>query len=229
MLCSDSACVTCFNLTSRWCSFIRRLTILSISPMYTCPQKQGILYIPAELSGGLWSLGFLKICPIFLGGLKIVWILCDLFNILPIRSVVPLTYGRMDKILSSDYVSETIVLFACLLIVLIMSFLSCPFFCKAIFKWLSSVCRCSLSEMVKALCTSELIVFVLSDGADSACRYLSVCWFSVHLMTYIYIYILFIKLKYIYIYNKAYRKLYKFYLRHLFIYFTVLTIITLRI
>ena len=28
------------------------------------------------------------------------------------------------------------------------------------------------------------------------------------------------------IYNKAYRKLYKFYLRYLFIYFTVLTIIT---
>ena len=28
------------------------------------------------------------------------------------------------------------------------------------------------------------------------------------------------------IYNKAYRKLYKFYLSHLFIYFTVLTIIT---
>jgi len=54
MLCSDSAdCVTCFNLTSRWCSFIRRLTILPVSSMYTYPQEQGILYTPAELSGGL--------------------------------------------------------------------------------------------------------------------------------------------------------------------------------
>ena len=82
------------------CSFIRRLTILPVSPMYTCPQEQNILYTPAELSGGLWSLGFFKICPIFLDGLenlKIVWILC-LFNILPIRSVVPLTYGRIDPL-----------------------------------------------------------------------------------------------------------------------------------
>jgi len=110
--CSDNAdCVICFNLISHWCSFIRRLTILPVSPMYTCPQKQDILYIPAELSGGLWSLGFLKICPIFLCGLKIVRILC-LFNILLIQSFVPLTYERMDRILSSDCVSETVVLFA---------------------------------------------------------------------------------------------------------------------
>jgi len=43
------------------------------------------------------------------------------------------------------------------LIVLIMSFLLGLFFYKASFKWLSSVCKCSLSEMVKAICTSELI------------------------------------------------------------------------
>ena len=96
-----------------------------------------------------------------MGGLKIVRILC-LFNILPIQSVVPLTYGRIDRILSSGCVSETVVLFACLLIVLIMSFLLCPFFCKASFKWLSSVC--SLSEMEKALCTSELIADCLCAG-----------------------------------------------------------------
>ena len=145
-------------------------------PMYTCPQEQGILYTPAELSGGLWSLEFLKICPIFLGGLKIIRILC-LFNILPIWFVVPLTYGRMDRILSSGCVSETVVLFACLLIVLIMPFLLCQFFCKASFKWLNSVCRCSLSEMMKALCTSDLIADCFCDGwwCDSACKYLSVC------------------------------------------------------
>jgi len=45
MLCSDNAdCVTCFSLTSYWCSFIRRLIILPVSPMYICPQEQGILY-----------------------------------------------------------------------------------------------------------------------------------------------------------------------------------------
>ena len=103
------------------CSFIRRLINLSVSPMYTCPQKQGILYTPAELSGSLWSLGFLKIYSISLGGLKIVRILY-LFNILPIR-FVPLTYGRMDRIFSSDCVSDNVVLFAYLLIVLIISFI----------------------------------------------------------------------------------------------------------
>jgi len=46
MLCSDNAdCVMCFSLTSRWCSFIRILTILPVSPMYTFPQEQGILYL----------------------------------------------------------------------------------------------------------------------------------------------------------------------------------------
>ena len=105
MLCSDNAdCVACFSLTSRWYSFIRRLTILPVSPMYTCPQEQGILYILAELSRDLWSLGSLKICLISLDWLKIVRILC-LFNILPIRSVVPLTY---ERILSSCYMSEIV-------------------------------------------------------------------------------------------------------------------------
>ena len=108
-----------------------------------------------------------------MSGLKIVRILC-LFNILPIRSVVLLTYGRMDRILSSGCVSEIVVLFACLLIVLIMSFLSCPFFCKASFKWLSSVCKCSLSEMEKALCTSESIAdcSVMGGGAT---RHVGIC------------------------------------------------------
>jgi len=125
--------------------------------------KYFVYKAPAELNGDLWFLGFLKIFPIFLDSLKIVWILC-LFNILPIWSVVPLTYGRMDRILSFDCALETVILFECLLIVLIISFLSCPFFYKANFKWLSSVYRYSLSEIVKALCISELTVFVLGGG-----------------------------------------------------------------
>ena len=82
-------------------------------PMYICSQEEGILYIPAELSGGLRSLGFLKICPIFLSDLKIIRILC-LFNILPIQSVVPLTYGRTDGIPSS----ETVVLSAFIVLII---------------------------------------------------------------------------------------------------------------
>ena len=40
MLCFDNSnCTTCFNLTSRWCPFIRKLTILPVFPMYTCPQE----------------------------------------------------------------------------------------------------------------------------------------------------------------------------------------------
>ena len=162
LLCSDNAdCETCFR--HHIGSFIRRLTILPVSSMYTCPQEQDILYTLAELNGGLWFLGFLKICPIFLDGLKIVQILC-LLNILPIRSVAPLIYGRMNRIFSSDCVSETVVLFACLLI---MSFLSCPFFCCVRFfvrliKWLNSVYKCSLSE--KALCTSKLIADCFCAG-----------------------------------------------------------------
>jgi len=145
MLCSDNAdCVMYFSLTSRWCSFIRRSFDHSLGFSNVYLPAEDILYTPAELSGDLWSLGFLKICPIFLGDLRIVRILC-LFNILPIRSVVLSLYGRIDRILSSGCASEVVVLFACLLIVLIMSFLSYPFFCKASFKWLSSVYRCSLS------------------------------------------------------------------------------------
>jgi len=55
-------------------------------------------------------------------------------------------------------------LLVCLLIIFI-SFLSCPFFCKAYFTWLSFVYKCSLLETVKALSISELIVdfFVLND------------------------------------------------------------------
>jgi len=142
--------------------------------MYTCSQEQDILYTPAELSGSLWSLGFLKICPIFLGDLKIVWI-C-LFNILPIRSIVPLTYGSMDKILSSDCVSETVL--SCLH----WLFWLC-LFCRVRFSvklflsdWVLSVdvlCQrwWKLYVQVNWLQT----VFVLDDGGYLGMRYLSVC------------------------------------------------------
>jgi len=70
----------CFSLMSRWCSFIM---YINHSPgffeMYTFSQERDILYTPAELSGDLWFLGFLKICSIFLGGLKTIWMLY-LFN-----------------------------------------------------------------------------------------------------------------------------------------------------
>ena len=61
-----------------------------------------------------------------------------------------------------------------LLIILVMSVF---LLYKTSFRWLSSVCRCSLSEMVKALCTSELIADCFCAGwwCDSACKYLSVC------------------------------------------------------
>jgi len=152
---------------------------LPVSPMYTFPQEQDILCTPAELSGGLWSLGFLKICPIFLGDLKTVWML--LFNILPMQSVVLFIYRRMEKIflpISCDgCVLWFIAFLMYLLIILFVSFLSCPFFWKACFRWLSPVCKCSLSEMVKVLCTTELIADCFCAGwwCDSACKYLSVC------------------------------------------------------
>ena len=163
------------------CFFISWLTILPIYLQFLqciLAQEQVILYTSAKLSGSLWSLGFLKICPIFLSDLKIIRVLY-LFNILLIRFVVPLTYRRMDRILSSDCVSETVVLFACLLIVLIMSFVSCPFFCKSNFKWLSSICKCSLSEMMKALCRVNWlqIVFVLSGAIRHVDIYLCVLVF----------------------------------------------------
>ena len=119
-LCSDNAdCVMCFNLIPCWCSFICRLTILLVSSMYTCPQEQGILYTPAELCGGLWSLGFLKICSIFLG-LKFAYV-CLISNLLFLWYM-----GEWIGFFLSDCVSETIVLFACLLIIYV--FLSCPIF-----------------------------------------------------------------------------------------------------
>jgi len=88
------------------------------------------VYLPAGTRyfvyscGAEWrSLEFLKICPIFLDDLKIVRILC-LFNILLIRSIVVCQKPLCLYIYS---------------IVLMMSFLSCPFFCKISFKWLSSI------------------------------------------------------------------------------------------
>ena len=119
------------------------------------------------------SLGFLKICSIFLGGLKIIRILC-LFNILPIRSVVSFTYRRMYRILLSDCVSEIVVLFACYIDCFDCVFFVMFVFCKASFKWLSSIRRCFLSEMVKALCELIETVFVLGD---LACIYLCVLVF----------------------------------------------------
>jgi len=98
-----------------------------------------------------------------------------LFNILPIRYVISFIYGKMEKVLltvSSCNGCVGVALLVCLLINLFISFLSCPFFSKACFRWLNSV---FLSEMVKALCTNELITDCFCDGwCDLACKYLSV-------------------------------------------------------
>jgi len=139
-----------FNLTSR-CSFIRRLTIVPVFLMYLPAGTRYFVY-PAELSGDLWSLGFLKIFLIFLNGLKIVRILC-LFNTLLIRSVVSLIYRKMNRILSIASQRPL----SCLHNYL--GYLFCPFFCKASFR-LSSVCRCFLSAMMKALCTNDCRLFL---------------------------------------------------------------------
>jgi len=125
-LCSDNA--NCVTFLTRHHVGVLLFVGWPFSRFLQCilARRNKVFYI-FLLSRDLWFLEFLKIYPVFFDGLKIIQILC-LFNILPIRSVVPLTYGRMDRILSSDCVSETVVLFAYLLIVLIISFLSCPFF-----------------------------------------------------------------------------------------------------
>jgi len=177
MLCSDNAdCVTYFSLISRWCSFIRKLIILPVSPIYTCPQEQNILYI-LELSGGSWSLGFLKIYPIFLGSLKFGY--CVSLICLPIRSVVLLTYGRMDRILSSDCVSETVVLFAYLLIVLLYLFCRVRFSVRLILNdWVLSVDILYQRWWKFYVQVNQLqTVFVVMT------RHIGIylCWFSVYL------------------------------------------------
>ena len=133
-------------------------------------------------SWGLWSLGFLKIYAIFLGDLKIVWILC-LFNILPIRCIILLIYGRMDRILSSGCVLEIVVI----LIVLIVLGLFCHirFSVKLVLNsWVLSVdvlCQrwWKLNVQVSWLQT----VFVLGSGTRHVSIYLCVCWFPVYLMS----------------------------------------------
>jgi len=128
---SNADCVACFSLTSRWCTFFHKLTILPISPMYTCPQEQGIFYTPSELNRGLWSLGFLKISPIFLGGLKIVWIL----YLISCQSDL-LFLWHIGEWIESFHLIVCQKLLSCLLIILVMFFLSRPFFCKTSFRWL---------------------------------------------------------------------------------------------
>ena len=78
----------------------------------------------------------------------------------------------MDRILLSDCVSEIVVLFACYIDCFDCVFFVMSVFCKASFKWLSSVCRCFLSEMV--LCELIETVFVLGD---LVCIYLCVLVF----------------------------------------------------
>lgn len=124
------------------------------------------------------SLGFLKICSSFLGGLKMVWMLC-LFK-MSIRSVVPFTYGKMERLLlfnsSCDCVSKLFAPLLCLLIVLSTFFLLHPLHSAVRFvsnSWVLFVDVFS-SEILNAPCISKCIatVFVLDDGAT---WHISIC------------------------------------------------------
>jgi len=179
MLCSGNAdYVICFTLTSRWCFFIRILIIFPISPMYTFPQEQSILYTPVELSGGFWSLRFLKICPIFLGGLKIIWMLY-LFSILPIWFVVLFIYEKRFLLSVSSYdgihcVLGFIALLVCLLIILfIYLFYDVRSFLRLVSDdWVSSVSvHCQRWWKFYVRIDSWLFLW----WCDSACKYLFVC------------------------------------------------------
>jgi len=67
-----------------------------------------------------------------------------------------------------------------------ISFLSCPFFCKVLVLGDCVLFVDVLCQMVKALCTNELIAdcFCAGWSCNSAYRYLPVCVgvFSVHLI-----------------------------------------------
>jgi len=155
-------------------SFIRRLTILPVCPMYTCPQEQ-VYFVHSYGAGGLWFLRFLKICPIFLNGLKIGYCVC----LISCQSDLLFLWHTGEWIGFRLIVCVRNRYLVCMFIDCFDYVLSCPFFCKTIFKWLDSVCRCSLSEMVKDLCTSELIADCFCAGwwCDSACIYLCVLVF----------------------------------------------------
>jgi len=110
--------------------------------MYMFLQEQGILYIPAELSGDLIFRIFQNL-PYRFGefenGLDDVFIQYLVVRFFFIQSVVPFIYGRMEKILLSISPCDDCVcwgfvaLLVCLLIILFVSFLSCSFFCKTCF------------------------------------------------------------------------------------------------
>ena len=107
--------------------------------------------------------------------LKIVRILC-LFNILIQSDLLFWHMGEWIGFFRFGYVSETIVLFACSLIFWLCLFYRVRFSVRLVLSsWVLS--RCSLLEIVKDLCTSELIAdcFCARWWCDSACRYLSVC------------------------------------------------------
>jgi len=139
--------------------FIRILTILPVSPIYFFTRTRYFVY-PC---GTEWKSLIFRISQnlsYFFGGFE------NGLNVVLIQYPVDMVYcsfyRRMEKVLllvsSCDgCVLGFIVLLVCLLIILFISFLSCPFFCKACFRWLSSVCKCFLSEMIKALCISESI------------------------------------------------------------------------
>jgi len=132
------------------------------SNIYFSVKIRYFVYPYKILSGSLWHSRFLKSCSIFFFGEGSSKTILYLFNILLIWSVVFLIYRRMKKILlpvsSCDgCVLEFVVLLVCLLILLFISFLSYPFFCKAFVR----------SKMV------ELSVFFVRETAKA---YVPVNW-----------------------------------------------------
>jgi len=112
-----------------------RLTILPVSPIYTCPQEQNILYTLVELSGGLWSLGYLQICLIFFAWFK------DNSDIVFVYPANPICCSfDMRKWIGSFHLIFCQRPLSCLHVYwLFWLCLFCPFFWKVNFKWLNSV------------------------------------------------------------------------------------------
>jgi len=124
-------------------------TYINYSPGFPMcfPQEQGILYTQEKLSEGLWSLGFLKICPIFLEGLKTIWMLY-LFSILSIWSVVSFIYGRIEKVLFLVSSCDGCVLGFIALLVFADYFIYIFFIVRSLVRLVSddSVCKCTFCQ-----------------------------------------------------------------------------------
>jgi len=130
MLCFDVDCVICFSHDVMSFHRLYILTILPISPnVYFSARARYFVY--------LWYL-YLVSC----------WYVCK-------KKKKKKRFYCLSLLWWLWF--ELVVLLICLLITLFMSFYYVHFLIIFV-RWLSLVCRCFLSETMKALCTSELIV-----------------------------------------------------------------------